>query len=121
MSLSTSLRAGVKKALTIVSGGSTITVKRISNSGYTPESLEPNSSSTITYTGYGYPGNYKKSEIDGETIKRQDIKLIFYSNDGTRPLIDDEFEIDSVKYRAMNVDIYKMEGIDAAYTVQLRI
>lgn len=63
--------------------------------------------------------DYKKDEIDGETIRREDA-YVFFDTDG-EPQIGMNITINSVKYTVMNVKkLQSVGGVNVYFKLQLR-
>lgn len=73
-----------------------------------------------TITGVGAAVQYSKGEIDGETIKRTDVKLIFEGGQGA-PEQGFKCAVNGVDYRVMSADPINPGGTVVIYEVQLRV
>lgn len=114
--LSTALTATALRLLT--NYGQAISVVRDNITSYTVSTGAVVDASDTSYSGYGHPGNYEASMIDGVLIQQNDIRLVFSST--TEPLVSDIFTVDSVAYTALAIQKYKAQGDKIAYIVQLR-
>lgn len=114
---STNLKAVANRLLTDY--GQAVTFTRYSVTEYNTATGRVEPLTPTTFSGVGHPSTYKLDDIDGETIQRNDIRLIVYTT--TAPLIEDEASIDSVNYRVMNVEKLQGQGEAIVYRLQLRI
>lgn len=101
--------------------GETLTVTyQPSTPAYDPITGEPQTpSASNTATSKGYAGNYNSSDIDGDLIKANDVRLILQVLDD-RPVKGAHVTVDSVKYRIMNTQFIRQSGADVIYICQLR-
>lgn len=99
--------------------GATATFTRTGSSTFDSATGSYSGGSTVTVTGKGARLNFTQGEIDGQTIQRDDVRLVFQSGNGA-PLIDDNCSFDSVDYRVMDVRTVSPSGTDVYYDVQLR-
>ena len=98
--------------------GQQITFSREVSSGFNPVT-GVNTTSTTTFTGYGASFDYNKSEIDGEIVRRGDIRFVMEAT-STEPEQGDTATIDSKVYRVMNVKPTSPAGTVVIYEAQLR-
>lgn len=66
-----------------------------------------------------YPSQYEQGEVDGETIKRGDIRLITEVI-SSRPAVGWVCTVDGEAYRVMGTRPIRKAGADVIYLVQLR-
>lgn len=72
-----------------------------------------------TVTAKGYPGQYRKSELDQTTIISGDVRLVLeYIT--PRPAVGCTATVDSKSYRVMDVRPIRKAGADVIYILQLR-
>lgn len=88
----------------------------VSDSDVTTGEVDPDDN--VPYTGVGYPGNYRDSMIDGTLIKRDDIRLILWTNDV--PMPTDVITISNKEYTALNVQLVTAQGQTIIYKIQCR-
>lgn len=77
-------------------------------------------SSTSAFSGYGAAFDYNSSEIDGEVIRRSDIRLLLEPI-STAPIVGDQCTVDSKAYRVLAVDTLSPGGTVCRYELQLRV
>ena len=75
---------------------------------------------TVEVTGFGYPGGYRNMDIDGDVIRRGDIRLTA-EKVSTRPQVGWRCTVDSVEYRVIDVRKVRQSGADVVYICQLRV
>ena len=75
---------------------------------------------TVEVTGFGYPGGYRNMDIDGDVIRRGDIRLTA-EKVSTRPQVGWRCTVDGVEYRVMDVRKVRQSGADVVYICQLRV
>ena len=75
---------------------------------------------TAEVAGLGYPGGYRNMDIDGDVIRRGDIRLTA-EKVSTRPQAGWRCTVDSVEYRVMDVRKVRQSGLDVVYICQLRV
>lgn len=98
--------------------GFSITVTRDVIGAYNTSTGAVTDSSDTTYTGVGYPSQYRTTEIDGHVVQQGDMRLVFYS--ATVPLVNDIFSVNSKSYTALDVQRITAEAEDVIFIVQLR-
>lgn len=98
--------------------GRSVTLTRVTEGTYNPETSDTGVSFTTTFSGYGHPSPYSVQELDNELILLTDIKLLFYST--TVPSIGDTASIDNLSYRVMSVQKLNAQGQNIVYILQLR-
>lgn len=76
--------------------------------------------STVNINANGASTKFSKNEIDGEAIKRTDIKLIL-EQVATAPTTGWTATLNSVDYRVMSVMPVSPGGTDVIYICQLRV
>jgi hypothetical protein len=97
--------------------GESVTFSRETTSAFDPASGIV-TSSTSTFDGLVAKFNYRSSEIDGETIKMGDVRLV--ASISTEPQVDDSVVLDGLSYRVMNVENIKPAGTNVIYKLQVR-
>jgi hypothetical protein len=75
---------------------------------------------TSTYEAWGVVNPYDKTEIDGETIQQDDLRL-FLQKSTQEPSIDDVVTFKGKDYRIMEVESRSPGGEDILYVCQLRL
>lgn len=83
----------------------------------TGDAQTPSGGSSIS--GFGYPSDYRKSEIDGDVIKAGDIRLIL-EKVSQQPAVNYTIAVDSKTYRIQSVQKIRKSGVDVIYICQLR-
>jgi len=75
---------------------------------------------SVTFTGYGVKAKFDKSEVDSESVLFSDIKLLLEET-SVVPVIGNTCKIGSIVYRVMNIE--KIDPADEIiiYMVQLRV
>lgn len=101
--------------------GETVTFRRDTEEEYDPTTGEAPTITSQTFSGKGYPGNYKNFETSETTVLRTDTKLIV-ADIGTPPKVGDIVTLTSREgeFRVLDVAIYPMSGVDVAYECHLR-
>lgn len=74
----------------------------------------------VNVAGFGYPGSYRSQDIDGDTIRRNDIRLTA-EKVSERPQVGWTCTVDSKEYRVMNARKVRFSGGDVVYICQLRV
>lgn len=100
--------------------GDTVTVTYATSTSYDVATQTYTKSATSTFTGQGVVVPFNKSEIDGETIQAQDLRLILEKT-SREPAIDDVVTWQGSDYRIMSVEIASPGGVDIVYFCQLRV
>lgn len=116
MSFSGRMRATTLKLLSKY--GQYVAWERKIENEFNPITGEVETTNTLDYEGYGYPANYKQSQIDGTTIKQGDILLILYTEE--QPLVNDVFTVDDKDYTCQDAQRITAEGQNILYKLQLR-
>lgn len=98
--------------------GQSISVSRNNTSAFNPTTGVVANTTYTEYEGYGYPSQYKASQIDGSIIQQGDILLIFSC--ATAPLVNDVFTVGSKDYTALDIQNITAQGSNVIYKVQLR-
>lgn len=98
--------------------GEAVTAVRDNTSGYDPNTGIVTDTTDTNYSGFGYPSNYNKFNIDGNLIQQDDILLILSST--TEPLVNDIFTVQSKAYTALTIQKITAQGQKIIYKVQLR-
>lgn len=70
-------------------------------------------------TGFGYPSQYRASELDQTTILSGDIRLTL-QRIATKPTVNCTATVDGKTYRVMDVQAIRKTGADVIYILQLR-
>ena len=99
--------------------GGNATFSRTTGATFNPATGSYTGGTTTQFSSDAARFNYTKREIDGETVQRDDLRLIVQVNGG-EPLINDECTFDSDTYRVMNVTKLSPSGEDIYYDLQLR-
>ncbi len=93
----------------------------------TPVSMDtndPTASPTLTEATHSllsYPGQYTKNQIDGETIKTEDIKMYVSPTDlAVAPTKTDKITDGTNEWNIIHVKKYTEQDIVALYILQLR-
>lgn len=81
---------------------------------------QTNTKVTDTFSGWGVVVPFDKSEIDGETIQANDLRL-FIEKTNRVPEIDNVVTFKGVDYRIMEVESKTPGGEDIMYICQLRL
>lgn len=110
--------AGVASQL-LKDKGQSLTLTRAVDSSYDPATGITTPGIATTYTGYGAAFNYMAGEIDGTLVQNGDIKLVLEATD-TAPEKGDTVPIDSITYRAEDVNTISPAGTPVIYILQLR-
>ena len=82
--------------------GGNATFTRQTGATFDPATGSYSGGSTTQFSSDAARFNYSSTEIDGENVQRDDLRLIIQVNGG-EPLINDECTFDSDTYRVMNV------------------
>ncbi len=98
--------------------GQAISCGRILAGEYNPVTGEVDTSSTSSYSGYGYLSNYNQNQIDGTIIQQDDILLILST--ATEPKLDDTMATAAKIYTAIAIQKITAQGNNVIYKVQLR-
>ena len=83
----------------------------------TGDAQTPTAATTVT--GKGYPGQYRKSELDQKTVQSGDIRLTL-EKITPRPEVNCTATVDGRTYRVMDVRPIRKAGADVIYICQLR-
>lgn len=102
----------------LTSKGQLLTFSKKTTSVFDPTKGK-NNTTISTFTGHGAAFDYNKSEIDGEVVRRDDIRLIFEATT-TVPAVGDTTTIDGVVYRVMRVKSTSPARTVVMYELQLR-
>lgn len=78
-----------------------------------------NSYALSNYSGKGAGFDYINSEIDGEVIKKGDVRIVLESVD-TKPLQNDKVTYNGSVYRVMNIEEVSPSGVVVIYKLQVR-
>ncbi len=106
MSLQDTINAGVAQAFSTAASldnSVACTLIRVTNSEYDPDTMRPyNTTENDTFTGILV--RYKRREIDGKSIKREDQKLLIQASELTLPPeLEDEVQIAGVRWDIKDV------------------
>lgn len=71
------------------------------------------------FTAYGYPSKYHRNEVDGESVRAGDVRLVL-ERASTQPEQGNMAFVDGVNYRVMAVRPVRKSGIDVIFICQLR-
>lgn len=75
---------------------------------------------SVEIEGFGYPGGYSSMDVDGDTIRRSDVRLTL-SKVSERPQVGWTALVDGVEYRIMDSRKVRFSGDDVVYICQLRV
>jgi len=108
--------------------GSTGTLKVYSDDTYNPVTGARSETSTTYTVTNAPPEKFSSNEIDGDTIKRGDVKMFIPIKDsrGTAlPTLTDsnlktEFTYQSITYQVKNIEAVASGAANAGYYLQLR-
>lgn len=117
MALSDEMKAVATDLLTEFGVNCTFTPR--SAGTYDVSTSSTTSSDGSTYTGYGYPSNYSKEEIDGELVRQDDIQLLVEQT-SSRPVPGEKVSFNSTTYRIINVSEQNLQGVSVIYICQVR-
>lgn len=102
--------------------GESVSIQRVAEGAYDPTDGTVAAGTTTNYSAYGAPVDYNTNEIDGNTIRINDIKLWLETpTTGEVPAIGDVVTLNSTAYRVMNVEQLRAQGSDIVYLLQLRL
>lgn len=99
--------------------GNDATFSRTTGATFNPATGSYSGGTVSQFTSKAARFNYGTREIDGETVQRDDLRLIVEVNGG-QPLVDDDCTFNSLTYRVMNVVTVSPSGQDVYYELQLR-
>lgn len=99
--------------------GEDATATRTGGASFNPTTGSYTGGSTTTITSKAVRLNYRKGEIDGEMVQRDDARMYFEAGNGA-PEIDDNILFDSENYRVMDVTTIAPSDTDVLYELQLR-
>ena len=88
-------------------------------SAFDPATGEATATGRSDYDAWGYPSNYRLSQIDGNLIRDGDILLILSST--TVPQLNDIFDISGITYTALNIQRITTQGETVIYKIQVRV
>lgn len=88
-------------------------------SAFDPATGEATATGLSDYDAWGYPSNYRLSQIDGELIRAGDVLLILSTT--TVPQLNDIFDISGITYTALNIQKITAQGNDIIYKIQVRV
>lgn len=115
MTLATRMIATAQRLLTDY--GQSISVSRLAGT-FNASTGVLGTTSTTTFTGVGYPSNYKRRDIDGAVVREDDALLLFYSS--TVPALNDVFTVGTKAMTALNIQVVSVSGSTVLYKIQLR-
>jgi hypothetical protein len=109
--------------LLIMNGTTSYSLKKVVSSGYMDDSdpTKGPEKTTTTYPLLSYPGQYKESQIDGELVRVDDIKL--YIDPSELTVVPTESDIivkSSEEYRIKNVKTYTQGDTVLLYILRIR-
>lgn len=99
--------------------GTDVTITYTTSETYTV-ATQTNAKVTSTFTGIGVVVPFDKTEIDGQTIEQNDLKLIM-NNTSRAPAIDNVVTWESIDYRIMEVELKAPGGDNIVYVCRLRL
>lgn len=100
--------------------GEAVSLSKTVEGSYNTANGTVGAGTTTTYTGYGAPTSYDKTEVDGEIIKATDIRLIL-NKTSTVPEQGDTCVLNGTTYRVLDVKHTRASGVDIVYILQLRV
>lgn len=105
-----------------------ITFTRSLKGQYSPLSLTHEGNDTLTYTTVAAPVEFKTSEIDGEIITRDMLKLFITGtlvanedDSDVTPLKGDQLTIVDINYKVIDVKAYRTQSVTCAYELTIGI
>lgn len=99
--------------------GEDAVVSRETGATFNPATGAYSGGSTTSFTNKAARFNYSRIEINGDTVLRDDLRLIMDTENGT-PQVDDSCVFDNITYRVMGVTALSPDGTDIYYELQLR-
>lgn len=99
--------------------GEPLVFKYETGGGFHPDTGEPLPATVVTVNGFGYPGRYESSDIDGTSIRSSDIRLTV-ERVSERPQVGWNVTVDAKEYRVMDVRNVRLSGSDVIYICQIR-
>lgn len=118
MSFGTEMQAVAKELLTEF--GEVVTVTVTTGGSYDPTTSSVTGATNSSYSGVGHPEPYSSSQIATGVVRVDDVKLLFYSDSGV-PEIGNIISLRNKDYNVLNVDRLAVQGLNAAYILQLRV
>ena len=103
----------------LTSFGDDAVFSRTSGESYSVTTGKYSGGTPVSFTAKGARFDYNLQEINGQTILRDDVKLVVDTENGT-PQVDDSCVFDSITYRVMSVTALSPNGTDLYYELQLR-
>jgi len=105
----------------IANFGSDVTFLLVENGGYYASTNSFLDSSEVETTLKGVKLNYNLSQVDGEIIKKGDLRLIIEAVSlETNPTVDDKIKFGDDVWEIKSVKILKPANIVLLYDLQLR-
>ncbi len=98
--------------------GAKITVEYAGGGTFDPVAGTESGGSPTVKNGYGMITEYDDREIDGETIRRTDVKLIAAKIDPPAP--NDDVTAGGKRYKVVNASTIRPGGVNVLVKVQLR-
>lgn len=105
--------------------GLELTLSRIVEGEYDPETSSTPDSTTTHYDGSGLRESYRQQDIDGSLIKQGDVKilispLLLDGSDAPQPISQDLIMFDGQAYTVQHVDPMNYAGLAVGFYVQAR-
>lgn len=105
--------------------GLELTLRRVTQGEYDPETSSSAGGSTIDYQGSGFRENYALKDIDGTLIKQGDFKILISpvllnGGDMQKPSTQDIVLFDGETYTIHAVDPMDYAGLAVGFYVQAR-
>lgn len=100
--------------------GEAVTATYVDAGNYDPTTSNVVDNATHTYTGVGHPSPYTAAQIATGVVRVNDVQLLFYSATGV-PEIGHIMQVRGKLYNVLTVDQLAVQGLTAAYRLQLRI
>lgn len=113
----TATRTTAKRLLTRF--GATVSITGTSAETFDPITGAYTGGGSASITGVGVKSPFKKHEIDGETVLKTDVKLIFEGAAGV-PAIGNTATLNGIGYRIQNVMPLEPAETSVIYIMQLR-
>ena len=103
----------------IANFGEDAIVSRTASATFDPATGSYTGGTSEQFTSKAVRFDYRQSEVDGELIQKDDVRLVMEVNGGT-PLIEDNCLFATKTYKVMNVTTLSPSGTDLYYELQLR-
>ncbi len=99
--------------------GTKITFTAKTSTGFNP-ATGVDTTTTVTFTGYGVKAKFDKSEVDNENTLFSDIKLLLEKTT-VAPKIGNTCKIGSIIYRIMGIEPIDPANENIIYIMKLRV